>query len=46
MNLDPLDAFGDAAIWRAIKLAHLEPLISSLSGKLDYQLSEGGENFR
>ncbi|XP_058507568.1 canalicular multispecific organic anion transporter 1 [Solea solea] len=44
MNLDPFDRFSDADIWRALELSHLKDFVSGLDEKLEYEVSEGGEN--
>lgn len=43
-NLDPFDEHTDNALWSAVKEAGLGPLITSLPGKLDGELMEGGTN--
>ena len=44
MNLDPFNAYTDEKVWEALKLAHLETFVSSLTEGLQYTISEGGEN--
>uniref|UniRef100_A0A915BDK8 ABC-type glutathione-S-conjugate transporter n=1 Tax=Parascaris univalens TaxID=6257 RepID=A0A915BDK8_PARUN len=44
MNLDPFEHFTDSVLWTALKMAHLEPFVSSLADKLEHNISEGGEN--
>ncbi|KAK0397405.1 hypothetical protein QR680_002116 [Steinernema hermaphroditum] len=44
MNLDPFEEYSDADLWRALKLAHLESFVDSLSDRLEHKISEGGEN--
>lgn len=44
-NLDPLSKHTDQRIWEVLKHSHLSDFISSLEGKLDAPLSEGGSNF-
>lgn len=46
MNLDPFEHFTDSVLWTALKMAHLEPFVSSLADKLEHHISEGGENLR
>uniref|UniRef100_A0A914S4G2 Uncharacterized protein n=1 Tax=Parascaris equorum TaxID=6256 RepID=A0A914S4G2_PAREQ len=46
MNLDPFEHFTDSVLWTALKMAHLEPFVSSLADKLEHNISEGGENLR
>ncbi|VDM43710.1 unnamed protein product [Toxocara canis] len=46
MNLDPFQHFNDSVLWDALKMAHLEPFVSSLIDKLEHRISEGGENLR
>lgn len=43
-NLDPGDAFTDAELWRALEYAQLKDHVSSMEGKLDAALTEGGSN--
>ncbi|XP_065206730.1 multidrug resistance-associated protein 1-like isoform X3 [Planococcus citri] len=45
VNLDPVGAYSDEAIWRALELAHLKSYIASLAVGLQYEVTEGGENF-
>ena len=45
-NLDPFNNFNDADVWRALEIARLKSYISSLSGGLDHEIQEGGENLR
>ncbi|KAG9063024.1 hypothetical protein KI688_004624 [Linnemannia hyalina] len=44
-NLDPFSEQNDADLWTALERAHLKPHISSLSGGLSHEVSQGGENF-
>uniref|UniRef100_A0A8R1XX01 ABC-type glutathione-S-conjugate transporter n=2 Tax=Onchocerca volvulus TaxID=6282 RepID=A0A8R1XX01_ONCVO len=44
MNLDPFGHFGDAVLWNALRMAHLDLLVHSFPNKLEHKLSEGGEN--
>ncbi|KAF9129912.1 hypothetical protein BGW39_003647 [Mortierella sp. 14UC] len=44
-NLDPFDEQTDADLWIALERAHLKHHISSLSGGLSHEVSQGGENF-
>ncbi|KAG0219752.1 Multidrug resistance-associated protein 1 [Mortierella sp. NVP41] len=44
-NLDPFDEQTDADLWIALERAHLKDHISSLSGGLLHEVSQGGENF-
>ncbi|KAF9156049.1 hypothetical protein BG015_007466 [Linnemannia schmuckeri] len=44
-NLDPFDEQTDAELWTALERAHLKTHISSLSGGLSHEVSQGGENF-
>ncbi|KAK6765511.1 hypothetical protein RB195_025428 [Necator americanus] len=43
-NLDPFDAYTDEEIWKALRNSHLEPFVTSLADRLQYRISEGGEN--
>jgi ABC-type multidrug transport system fused ATPase/permease subunit len=44
MNLDPFSLYTDEKVWQALKLAHLESFVSSLTEGLEYSIAEGGEN--
>lgn len=44
-NLDPLELYTDAEIWRALEVSHLKPFVWVLAGRLDFRVSEYGENF-
>ncbi|XP_035029328.1 canalicular multispecific organic anion transporter 1 [Hippoglossus stenolepis] len=44
MNLDPFDRFSDENIWRVLELSHLTDFVGGLSEKLQYEVTEGGEN--
>ena len=43
-NLDPLAKHDDGALWSALEIVQLKPVIEMLDGKLDYVLLERGEN--
>eukprot|EP00903_Cladosiphon_okamuranus_P012646 g11831.t1 len=43
-NLDPFGRSDDVTIWAALEAARLAPYVSGLEGKLDAEVSEGGEN--
>ena len=45
MNLDPFGKHTDRELWNSLELAHLKNYATSLSGGLDYLISEGGNNF-
>ncbi|KAF4526522.1 hypothetical protein B566_EDAN005889 [Ephemera danica] len=42
-NVDPLDAHDDAAVWRALELAHLDTAVRAQPAGLAMELGEGGE---
>lgn len=44
-NLDPLARHSDGELWAVLQTVQLKALIESLSGKLNYELCERGENF-
>lgn len=44
-NLDPFSSKSDDEIWEALKKSNLLSTVLSLPGRLDYFISEGGENF-
>lgn len=46
INLDPAGEYSDNNIWRALELAHLKSHVCSLGVGLEYEVTEGGENFR
>ena len=43
-NLDPFDDRNDEEIWSALEKVQLKNVVNEMSGKLEYQLSEGGGN--
>lgn len=45
MNLDPFGAHSDEILWDALRKSNLEQAVRDLPGGLDFQVSEGGENF-
>ncbi|KAI9189465.1 hypothetical protein H9P43_000898 [Blastocladiella emersonii ATCC 22665] len=44
-NLDPLGAHDDAAVWRALELAHMRDRVAGLDGKLHAAVATGGSDF-
>ena len=46
INLDPGEKYSDEKIWKALELANLKTYVSSLNSGLQYQVDEGGSNFR
>ena len=44
-NLDPLGAYQDAELWNVLESVQLKAMAEDLEGKLEYELSERGENF-
>ncbi|ORX44614.1 multi drug resistance-associated protein MRP [Hesseltinella vesiculosa] len=44
-NLDPFDKADDAALWTALKRAHLHEVVRNMDGQLDAVVFEGGDNF-
>jgi len=44
-NIDPFNATSDEEIWEALRIAGLKDFVSSLAGKLEEAVSEGGSNF-
>eukprot|EP00981_Chlorochromonas_danica_P011662 scaffold4203_cov166-Ochromonas_danica.AAC.8 len=44
-NLDPFGVYSEEVLWTALRKAHLETFVRSLPDQLDFQVSEGGENF-
>lgn len=45
-NLDPRGERGDAALWEALRRAHLRHVVETLPGTLDYDVGESGDNLR
>lgn len=43
-NLDALNEYSDAEIWRAIEQVHLKSVITNLNSGLETKMSEGGMN--
>ena len=46
MNLDPFDEYTDERLWEVLRQAHLSDFIKTLTGGLQFEFSEGGENLR
>nr|XP_057931406.1 ATP-binding cassette sub-family C member 8 isoform X2 [Doryrhamphus excisus] len=44
-NLDPEVKATDEMLWEALEIAQLKPVVKSLPGGLDANVTEGGENF-
>jgi ATP-binding cassette subfamily C (CFTR/MRP) protein 1 len=44
MNLDPFGQFSDTDIWQSLEQAHLKSYVQNLSGGLNFEVNEGGEN--
>ena len=44
-NIDPVNEYGDEDIWHALEKCQLKHVVSSLDGKLDHFVEEGGKNF-
>ncbi|XP_051915981.1 ATP-binding cassette sub-family C member 8 isoform X3 [Hippocampus zosterae] len=44
-NLDPEMKATDEMLWEALEIAQLKPVVKSLPGGLDANVTEGGENF-
>ena len=44
-NLDPFGKFTDQQLWDACELAHLKDMVANLPEKLEYPISEDGQNF-
>eukprot|EP00117_Sycon_ciliatum_P046046 scpid33667/ scgid33028/ Multidrug resistance-associated protein 1; ATP-binding cassette sub-family C member 1; Leukotriene C(4) transporter len=43
-NLDPFEQHTDADLWHALEHAHLRSFVDGVDDKLDFTVSEGGEN--
>ncbi|GMT32386.1 hypothetical protein PFISCL1PPCAC_23683, partial [Pristionchus fissidentatus] len=43
-NLDPMGQYADHQLWTALEKAHLNSMVSSMSKKLDAEVTAGGEN--
>lgn len=46
MNLDMLDEHTDEAIWEALEMVQLRPLVASLPGQLQYECTDQGSDLR
>lgn len=46
MNLDPFERHTDEQVWKALELAHLKDFAKGLNARLQYEVTEGGENLR
>lgn len=46
MNLDPFEEYSNEDVWKALEHAHLKTFVKGITGELDFQCSEGGENLR
>ncbi|KAJ8311465.1 hypothetical protein KUTeg_010820 [Tegillarca granosa] len=44
MNLDPLERNTDYGMWNALNYAHLKSFVEEQPQKLNYEISEGGQN--
>ena len=44
MNLDPFEQYADDKLFEALKLAHLDVFVQSLTEGLEHPVAEGGEN--
>ncbi|KAJ2737623.1 hypothetical protein H4R23_001706 [Coemansia sp. Cherry 401B] len=44
-NLDPFNHYSDQDIWQALEHAHLADFIRTKEERLDYAVTQGGENF-
>lgn len=45
-NVDPLIVKSELEIWEALRRAHLDKFVNSLTEGLDYECGEGGLNLR
>ena len=45
-NLDPFRRHSDTEIWRALEYANLRDFAQGQSSKLNYEITEGGDNIR
>ncbi|XP_014250192.1 multidrug resistance-associated protein 1-like [Cimex lectularius] len=43
-NLDPFESYNDEQIWKVLELAHLKNYVTKLPNKLQYNVTEGGDN--
>ena len=46
INLDPFETHTDDELWNALELAHLKEFVENCGKKLDFEITEGGENLR
>ncbi|XP_030828521.1 ATP-binding cassette sub-family C member 8 [Strongylocentrotus purpuratus] len=45
LNLDPTSSKQDSDLWNALEIAQLKESVQQLEGGLDYEVTEGGDNF-
>ncbi|XP_063952995.1 ATP-binding cassette sub-family C member 9-like isoform X1 [Lytechinus pictus] len=45
LNLDPTGSKKEAELWNALEIAQLKEVVQQLEGALDYEVTEGGDNF-
>jgi ABC-type multidrug transport system fused ATPase/permease subunit len=45
-NLDPFQRYSDVEIWRALEYANLKEFAQAQPARLDYRITEGGDNIR
>ena len=46
LNLDPFDSYSDDEIWRVLESSNLKAFVVGTKEKLQYEVTEGGENLR
>ena len=46
INLDPFETHTDEQLWNALESAHLKDFVLNCDKKLDFEITEGGENLR
>ena len=46
INLDPLETHTNEQLWNALELANLKEFVMTCDKKLDFEITEGGENLR
>jgi ABC-type multidrug transport system fused ATPase/permease subunit len=45
-NLDPFNRYSDVEIWRALDYANLREFARAQPARLEYRITEGGDNIR
>ena len=46
VNLDPFETHTDEQLWNALERANLKEFVENCDQKLEFEITEGGENLR